>query len=252
MAANRTTRRTGCSSRAGNIERLEPGTPTLNPASRVGSAFFASAVGRRTIADLQRLAGNRATSRVVASPQEVASAGPSLVQRLKLDDPTVTSVRKPQWAPDGSFAWPVKMALGEAQDVRSWMVQQIELEDSDGTEVEFWEAFPVPARQTDASDQDIYQNSRLGSNGSSKVLGGMQAHRFTAGYPPPGLTQGAVEEADGEQFTSYKKPKFWKAGGTDHDLVFKLRSGVLDDTSTTVPDGGEWEKKDSRFQLDSG
>lgn len=167
------------------------------------------------------------------------------------DNPAVTSVRAPDWAPRGAFSWPVKMAITKPQAQLSWVVQKITLQHPNGS-TEFWEAFPVEAGKLQALNEDIYQYDAKRDFGSIKIQGLMQHHSF-GGATPTGMSLGEVKEVDDLQLASYTKPKFWVEGeGTKHDLTFEWSNKNILEKFETVPHGGEAVFKDYYHKLRTG
>jgi hypothetical protein len=129
------------------------------------------------------------------------------IEGTRRADPIVTSVRAPQYAPGGAYAWPVEMSIQQAEPTQSWIVQKVHIEGSAQTNITFWEAFPISPNQTKADDQDIYQGNAHKSSGTTHVTGRMQHHVF-AGLQPPGMSLDGGGQAAHEQYTSEVRPPF--------------------------------------------
>jgi hypothetical protein len=180
---------------------------------------------------------------------EVVGATVGVDLGVRLGDPTVVSTGSPQYAPNGAYAWTVKMTIGAVQAQESWIIQKVQMSGS-AANFTFWEAFPVGANQSESSAQDVFQDNVRASSGTVSVKGLMQHHVFGGG-PPPGMDPGGSEYADSEQIATDRQPAFWVANdGTPHDLNFKW--GPFGTTLTTVPPSGDPVKKDNYRQLDTG
>lgn len=180
---------------------------------------------------------------VAAAPQPGVNIG------QRLPDPTVTSNAPAQYWAKGAVAWAVRMTVQNVQQQPSWIIQKVRQTDPD-EDITFWEAFPVPANQAQAANQDIFQANFLKhSRGTLTVAGLMQHHNFNGG-DPPGMQKGASEHSDNEQFSALQPPPFWTADdGTSHNLTFNW--GLFDTTVTTVPDSGGPIQKEHWRDIDA-
>jgi hypothetical protein len=177
----------------------------------------------------------------------ILDLGPPVIDGLigarRLADPTVQSVRRPQYTTAGAYSWPVSMQVVESQPVLSWVIQKVVRVDDDEEVSTMWEAFPVAADQSIAAAKDIYQDDHKANSGAITVTGLMKHFVFTGGAWPPGMSKGGHPDADREQLSASQQPEFWgDDDGTPHDLTFTwsiFRPVEL----TTVPDGGDPEKK---------
>jgi len=190
--------------------------------------------------------------------EPVASEGVNPQPRLegtRLADPTVASAATPQYAPRGSYAWPVTFTVTDVRNQWTWVIQKVVL--ADGTnDATFWEAFPVEPGQAAAVNQDIYQGgpSRL-TSGTVEVVGLAQHHIFDTELPP-GMTYGGAELSDSQQVASDSQPPFWlEDAGASHDLTFEWTDSQGEDTLVafvTVPDAGAPTFKAHHTELDAG
>ena len=175
----------------------------------------------------------------------------------RLADPTVASGAAPQYAPRGSYAWPVRMTVTDVLTDRwSWIVQKVVIADG-AINATFWEAFPVAPGAAEAQHQDIYQGgpARGATSGTVRIVGLMQHHAFDVELPPD-MGYGGSDLADEAQVTSTSKPRFWlDDDGAQHDLTFEWANSATEDTLVsfdTVPDGGEPVFKDHHTKLSHG
>lgn len=175
---------------------------------------------------------------------------------LRYEDPTITSVRNPQYTSRGAYAWTVEMETNEARAKKTFIIQEISIEESTqkGTEEHhFWEAFKVPENKTKAKHRDVYQSNLRSENCQVIVNGKMQLLSLNKDEDvPKPLVKGGAEYSDSTQLSSNSAPQGWVEGeGTVHNLYFTLKNGVLQEHGT-VPVTGDWEEKNNHWELDSG
>jgi hypothetical protein len=192
-----------------------------------------------------------------AQPQPAQESSPTVVPPApavagrRLNDPTLSSARDPEYTRTGSYAWPVKMTIRDVQNERSWIIQKVELTDSE-TNATFWEAFPVEVNQANARHEDIFQSIHNVDKGKVKVKGLMQHYVFAGGAEPPGMTPGGSNLSDDEQISSDTRPPFWTDGGAVHNFDFTW-GGAFGIKITTVPAyTGKAVEKEHHSQLGAG
>jgi hypothetical protein len=180
---------------------------------------------------------------------------PPRLEGTRLADPTVASAATPQYAPRGSYAWPVTFTVTDVQDQWTWVIQKVVFDDGE-TAATFWEAFPVEPGQAQPTYQDIYQGgpSRL-TSGTVRVVGLAQHHMFTTDLPP-GMTYGGAALSDDKQVSSSSQPAFWlDDAGAAHNLTFEWTNSQEANTLVafvTVPNAGTPTFKARHTELDVG
>ena len=186
----------------------------------------ASAAAVDLVAGLQRSAGNRAVSRLLARQEEAEPTGPSVPTRIDREDPLIETVSGPALAAYGMYRWLVRFQLPHPAELDGWLIQELYQEGSSGAFQHFWECWRIrrdERRPLDPADEAglLYDDRYVhGPGAETPDARGWHRHvgviRF---YPGP--LPAAFGPDTGVNFynndTNPVRPSGWTGQGTRHD-----------------------------------